>query len=124
MVVLPLVPVMPTTGISRLGCPATSAPSSASARRASRTSIHGTVTPAGRGSSETTSAAPRATAWVTKSLPSALSPFTATNPAPAFTRRESYSTAVTTAAAPAVADVCTTRSPRAAAAVSVVTAPP
>jgi hypothetical protein len=58
VVVFPFVPVMPTTRICRLGCPANSAASHASASRASLTTIHGTVGAAGTGRSATTAAAP------------------------------------------------------------------
>ena len=53
---------MPTTCISRLGWPKNSAASSASASRASLTTIHGTPTAAAGGCSATTAAAPAAIA--------------------------------------------------------------
>ena len=89
VVVLPFVPVMPTTRMRSLGCPWKSAASSASARRASATRSIGTPMPAS-GCSETTATAPRSTACRANVAPSAWTPLSATNTPPGSTARESY----------------------------------
>ncbi|MNC90262.1 hypothetical protein D3C83_63400 [compost metagenome] len=79
---------MPTTCMSRLGCPKNSAARHASARRASPTVTHGTA-PSAAASSDTIAAAPAATACGTKAAPSVFIPRSATNTLPGSTRRES-----------------------------------
>ena len=90
-VVLPFVPVTPTTRSLRLGSPYQAHASDASARRASRTrSQHAGRGPAaGAPHSATTAAAPRATASGTKTAPSKRKPGTATKTLPGSTLRES-----------------------------------
>ena len=89
VVVLPLVPVIPTTASSWLGWRKNAAAATASASRASSTDVHGTGTPGGAASSEITASAPRSMAWRANVAPSARSPFMATNTCPGTTRRES-----------------------------------
>ena len=79
-VVLPLVPVTPTTSRSRDGWPASAAAASAMPTRASATTAWGTASSSGR--STITAAAPRATASGAKSWPSARVPRRAQNRAP------------------------------------------
>ena len=85
MVVLPFVPVMPTTSSSAVGSPKKRAAAGPIARRASSTTISGTPSPSGR--SHTSAAAPRSTASGAKSWPSAVKPGTQKNSVPGFTSR-------------------------------------
>ena len=95
VVVLPLVPVMPTTWSDPLGWPDTRSASTASARRASGTTTHGTLKPPGSGASATTATAPRATACAANCVPSLFWPRSATNTEPFVARLESYATSLT-----------------------------
>ena len=79
-VVLPLVPVTPTTARSREGWPASAAAASAMPTRASATTAWGTATCSSR--STMSAAAPRATASAAKSWPSARVPRRAQKSAP------------------------------------------
>ena len=79
-VVLPFVPVTPTTTRSRAGWPASAAAARAIPSRVSGTTAWGTATSSRR--STITAAAPRATASGTKSCPSAMAPRRAQNRAP------------------------------------------
>ena len=80
MVVLPFVPVMPTTVSSPLGCSKNASAAAAIALRAESTSSWGTSTSSRRSTMSAT--APFATAWPAKSCPSAVNPGTHTCSAP------------------------------------------
>ena len=84
VVVLPLVPVMPTTRSSAVGSPWKRAAAGPIAARTSGTSTSGTPRPSGR--SHTSAAAPRSTASGAKSWPSARKPGTQKNSVPGRTR--------------------------------------
>ena len=85
VVVLPLVPVTPTTRSSRVGSPQKRAASGAIAARASATTTCGTASSSSR--STTSAAAPASTAPGAKSWPSVLPPGTQKNSVPGPTRR-------------------------------------
>ena len=85
MVVLPLVPVMPTTRSSAVGSPWKRAAACAIAARMSSTCTSGTPSPSGRVT--TSAAAPRATASGAKSCPSRVKPGTQKNSVPGSTVR-------------------------------------
>ena len=87
VVVLPLVPVMPTTASSAVGSPCMRAAARAIAARTSSTSSSGTPRPSGRWT--TSAAAPRATASGAKSCPSRVNPGTQKNSVPGTTVRSS-----------------------------------
>ena len=95
MVVLPLVPVVPTTTSSRLGCAHATAASAASAARASGTVIQGKLNPDGAAASATTATAPRRAASSANVTPSYRCPLTATNRSPGAIFRESQATRFT-----------------------------
>ena len=82
MVVLPFVPVIPTTAISRLGCEQNSAARTASARRASGTRTQGTFTVGSTSPSEMMQTAPARAAAPANDAPSTRCPRRATNTAP------------------------------------------
>jgi hypothetical protein len=90
VVVLPLVPVMPTRVRAREGWPKNAAASRPSASRADGTRTRG-ASPPGSGSapSATTATAPRASASPMYRRPSCLRPGTATKRPPGLTLRES-----------------------------------
>ncbi len=92
MVVLPLVPVTPTTLSSSVGSPQKAAASGAIAALASGTST--SAAPRPRGRSTTSAAAPASTAAAAKSCPSAFSPGTQKNSVPGPARRLSYASPV------------------------------
>ncbi len=85
MVVLPLVPVTPTTESSRDGSPYQRDAASAIARRTEGTTTCGAPTPGSR--SQTMAAAPAATAAAAKSCPSNESPGTQKKSVPSATSR-------------------------------------
>ena len=85
VVVLPLVPVMPTTRSSAVGSPWKRAAACAIAARMSSTWTSGTPSPSGR--QTTSAAAPRATASGAKSWPSRVKPGTQKNSVPGCTVR-------------------------------------
>ena len=90
VLVLPFVPVTPTSVSARAGWAKKRAATSASAARVSATRT--TATCAGRvaGASSTSSAlAPASIAWARKRWPSVFAPRSATNSAPGRTARES-----------------------------------
>ncbi len=89
VVVLPFVPVTPTTVRSWLGSWWKAAASSASARRASSTITHATRPSTGGADADTTSTAPRPMASAANAAPSKRCPLTATKIAPPVARRES-----------------------------------
>ena len=96
VVVLPLVPVMPTTRISRARISVER--DSQQGQRETRIwhrspTAHRSA--AGGGCSETIATAPRSIAWCANSAPSACSPLSATNTFPGSTARESYAMPVT-----------------------------
>ena len=101
VVVLPFVPVMPTTRILRLGWPKKCAASRASASRPSLTVTHATGHPSGAPASATTATAPFAMACPAKAEPSACIPRSATKSAEGDTARESYAIDPTTGSGPA-----------------------
>ena len=74
VVVLPLVPVIPTTRSSAVGSPWKRAAAGPIAARTSSTTTSGTPRPSGR--SHTSATAPRSTASGAKSWPSAVKPRT------------------------------------------------
>ena len=82
--VLPFVPVMPTTRSSAVGSPWKRAAAGAIAARTSSTTTSGTPSPSGRWT--TSAAAPRATASGAKSWPSRVKPGTQKNSVPGSTR--------------------------------------
>ena len=83
MVVLPLVPVMPTTSSSAVGSPWKRAAAGPIAARTSGTNSSGTASPSGRW--QTSATAPRSTAWGAKSWPSARNPGTQKKSVPGVT---------------------------------------
>ncbi len=83
--VLPFVPVMPTTGSRAVGSPRQRAAATAIAARTSSTTTSGTPSSSGR--STTSAAAPRATASGAKSWPSRVKPGTQKNSVPGCTAR-------------------------------------
>ena len=83
VVVLPFVPVMPTTSSSAVGWPWKRAAAGPIAARTSSTTTSGTPSPSGR--SHTSAAAPRATASGAKSWPSERNPGTQKKSAPGVT---------------------------------------
>src|SRR4051812_9029913 len=85
VVVLPFVPVMPTTSSSAVGSPWKRAAAGAIAARALSTRTSGTPRPSGR--STTSAAAPRSTAAGAKSWPSAVNPGTQKKRNPGSTLR-------------------------------------
>ena len=85
MVVLPLVPVTPTTFSSLEGWPKKLAASGAIAARTDGTSTSGTPSPSGR--STTSARAPAPTAWGANSCPSWRKPLTQKNSSPPRTCR-------------------------------------
>ena len=85
VVVLPLVPVMPTTGSRAVGSPWKRAAATAIAERTSSTQTSGTPSPSGRAT--TSAAAPRSTAPGAKSWPSRVKPGTQKNTKPGSTAR-------------------------------------
>ena len=85
VVVLPLVPVTPTTRSSAVGSPQKRAASGAIAARASATTTCGTATSSSR--STTSAAAPASTARAANSCPSTFSPGTQKNSVPGPTLR-------------------------------------
>ena len=85
MVVLPFVPVTPTSASSIVGSPWKAAASGAIAARASATSTSGTPRSSGR--STTSALAPASTAPGANSWPSLLIPRTQKNSVPASTAR-------------------------------------
>ena len=87
VVVLPLVPVTPTTGRRAVGSPWKRAAAAAMAARTSSTRTSGTPRPSGRAT--TSAAAPRATASGAKSCPSRVKPGTQKNSVPGTTARSS-----------------------------------
>ena len=89
VVVLPLVPVMPTRISRSLGSSWKIADSAASARRASGTCTHSAETSAGAADSDNVAIAPRPMASRAKPVPSAFTPRSATNTEPARALRES-----------------------------------
>jgi hypothetical protein len=91
-VVLPFVPVMPTTSSSAVGSPWKRAAAGPIAARTDGTTTSGTASPSGR--STTSAAAPRATASGAKSCPSRVKPGTQKNSVPGATCRLSYARAV------------------------------
>ena len=82
VVVLPLVPVIPTTASSAVGSRCRRAAARAIAPRTSSTRTSGTPSPSGRWT--TSAAAPRATASAAKSCPSRVKPGTQKNRVPGF----------------------------------------
>ena len=97
-VVLPLVPVTPTTVSDSEGCPATAAAARAMPRRASGTTTCGIARPSSRRSTST-AAAPRAAASAAKSWPSARRPGRAQKRAPGPASEARWTTEVMRAAA-------------------------
>ena len=91
VVVLPSVPVIPTTASSALGSPYHQAAAVARAGRVSSTTSCGRST-SGRARSTSATEAPARAAAATKSWPSAWRPGTATNSDPGPTSRESWVT--------------------------------
>ena len=83
MVVLPFVPVMPTTRSFFVGSPKKRAATAGIAARASGTITSGTPRPSGR--SHTSAAAPRRTASGAKSCPSLVNPRTQKKSVPGVT---------------------------------------
>src|SRR3954451_20833647 len=98
VVVLPLVPVTPTTRSRAVGSPWKRAAATAMAERTSSTSTSGTPSPSGRWT--TNAAAPRATASGAKSCPSRVKPGTQKNRVPGPTSRLSKVRPVTTTSGP------------------------
>ena len=88
VVVLPLVPVTPTTASRRDGCRWRAAAARAMAARLSATTTWGTVDAASTGRSHSRATAPAATAWGAKSWPSAIRPRTQQNSDPGRTSRD------------------------------------
>ena len=85
VVVLPFVPVIPTTGSRAVGSPWKRAAAIAIAARTSSTCTSGTPRPSGRAT--TSAAAPRATASGANSWPSRVKPGTQKNSVPGSTAR-------------------------------------
>ena len=88
MVVLPLVPVTPTTFIRSDGWPSKLAAARARASRASATWTHVASAAGGFGQAEITAAAPFATASATKSRPLRAAPGSAAKRKPGLTAFE------------------------------------
>ena len=85
VVVLPFVPVIPTTGRRAVGSPWKRAAATAIAARTSSTWTSGTPSSSGRAT--TSAAAPRETASDAKSWPSRVKPGTQKNSVPGVTER-------------------------------------
>ncbi len=99
VVVLPLVPVIPTTGSRAVGSPWNRAAAGAIAARTDGTRTSGTPRPSGR--STTSATAPRATASRARSCPSRVKPGTQKNSVPGRTSRVSWARSAISTSPPA-----------------------